>query len=276
LSIIAPVMKHCAAGLLFILLLNIMSFAQSNTFASSATFAIGDGGGMSFQTSGAASAGVAVGYAKVNPNPGTQPPSGLAIIDFRENNLLVSELGVPASGLITSGRIYAEISSTINTGIAIANPTNQTATITFFFTDSSGDFGSSGATIPPNGQIATFLNEAPFNGRSSLTGTFTFSSNIPVSVLALRGRINERSEFLLTTLPVADLLAAPSTAPVVFPYFAAGAGWTTQIVLVNPTDATLTGGLEFRDPSGHVTNPSNNDLTYSIPPRSSFQMRTSL
>ncbi len=131
-------------------------------------------------------------------------------------------------------------------------------------------------TIPPNGQIATFLNEAPFNGRSSLTGTFTFSSNIPVSVVALRGRINERSEFLLTTLPVTDLSAAPSTAPIVFPHFAAGGGWTTQIVLVNPTDATLTGGLEFRDPSGQVTNPFNSNLTYSIPPRSSFEMQTSL
>ena len=75
----------------------------------------------------------------------------------------------------------------------------------------------------------------------------------------------------MTTLPVTDLSAAPSTAPVVFPHFAAGGGWTTQIVLVNPTDTTLTGGLEFRDPSGQVTNPFNSDLTYAIPPRSSFR-----
>jgi hypothetical protein len=264
-------MRRPVAGLLLILLLDVTSFAQT-----SAAFAIGDGGGMSFQTGGAPSAAVAVGYARVNSDPGARPPSGFAIIDFRENNLLVSEAGVPASGLINSGRIYAEISSTINTGIAIANPTNQTAAITFFFTDSSGDSGSSGTTIPPNGQITAFLNEAPFNGRSPLTGTFTFSSNIAVSVLALRGRINERSEFLLTTLPVTDLSAAPSTAPIVFPHFAAGAGWTTQIVLVNPTDATLTGGLEFRDPSGKVTNSFNNNPAYSIPPRSSFEMQTSL
>jgi hypothetical protein len=264
-------MKSWTATLSLILLVNLPSFAQT-----SPTFTIGDGGGMSLQTAGAASAPVAVGYARVNANAGTQPPSGLAIIDFRQNGVLVSEAGVPASGLITSGRIYAEISSTINTGVAIANPTNQTATITFFFTDSSGDFGSSGTTIPPNGQIATFLNEAPFSGRSSLTGTFTFNSNVPVSVMALRGRINERSEFLLTTLPVTDLSAAPSTVPIVFPHFAAGGGWTSQIVLVNPTDAPLTGGLEFRDPSGQVTNPFNSNLTYSIPSRSSFVMQTSL
>ena len=265
------VMKRWTAGLLFILLLDVMSFAQT-----SATFAIGDGGGMSFQTGATTSGTVAVGFAEVNPDPSARPPSGLGIIDFRQNNVLVSETGVPASGLITSGRIYAEISSTINTGIAIANPTNQTATITFFFTNSSGDFGGNVTTITPNGQISTFLNQAPFSAPSSLTGTFTFSSNIPISVVALRGRINERSEFLLTTLPVTDLSAALTTVPIVFPHFAAGGGWTTQIVLVNPTDTTLTGGLEFRDPSGQVTNSFGNNLTYSIPPRSSFEMQTSL
>src|SRR5262249_51230497 len=126
------VMKRWTEVLLFILFLNVTSFAQS-----SATFAIKDGGGTSLQTDGAASSALAVGYAKVSTDPGAQTPAGLAIIDFRENNVLVSEAGVPASGVITSGRIYAAISSTINTGIAIANPTNQTATITFFFSDSS-------------------------------------------------------------------------------------------------------------------------------------------
>jgi hypothetical protein len=269
-------MKHWAGCLLFILIVDAASFAQNSTAQNSVTFAIGEGGGMSFQTDGAPMAAVAVGYAKVSPSSGAQIPSGLAVIGFRQNNVLVSEAGVPGSGLITSGRIYAEISGAINTGVAIANPTNQTATITFFFTDSSGDFGGNVTTIPPNGHIAKFLNGAPFNGRSSMTGTFTFSSNIPVSVVALRGRVNERGEFLMTTLPVTDLSTALSTVPIVFPHFAAGAGWTTQIVLVNPTDAALSGGLEFLDPSGQVTNSFNNNLTYVIPPRSAFEMQTSL
>jgi hypothetical protein len=264
-------MKSWVAALLLILLINVASFSQT----SSATFAIEDGGGVSFQTDGKPSA-VAVGYAKVNASPGVQAPSGLAIMDFRESNVLVSEAGVPASPLITSGRIYAEISGNINTGVAIANPTNQTATITFFFTSSSGDFGSNIATLPPNSQFAAFLNQAPFNGPSALTGTLTFSSNIPISVVALRGRVNERGEFLMTTLPVTDLSSAPSAGPVVFSHFAAGGGWTTEIVLVNPTDSALTGGLEFRDPTGRVTNPFNSDLSYAIPPRSSFVMQASL
>src|SRR5207249_10514792 len=134
-------MKRWAGVLLFILFLNVVSFAQT-----SATFAIKDGGGMSFQTDGAASAALAVGYAKVSTNPGAQPPSGLAIIDFRENNLLVSEAGVPASGVMTYGRIYADISCTINTGIAIAYTTKQTDTITLFFSTSSDYFTSNVTT----------------------------------------------------------------------------------------------------------------------------------
>ena len=86
------------AGLLFVLLLDVTSFAQTTT-----PFAIGDGGRMSFQTAGAPSAAVAVGYAKVNTNPGGQLPSGLAIIDFRENNVLVSEAGGAGFGLDHDG-----------------------------------------------------------------------------------------------------------------------------------------------------------------------------
>src|SRR5690348_11561974 len=109
-------MRRWAAGLLLVLLFGVASFAQT-----SAPFAIEDGGGVSFQTNGPASPPVTDGYAKVIPAPGAQLPSGLAILDFRANNVLVSEAGVPASGLITSGRIYAEVSDIINTGVAMAN-----------------------------------------------------------------------------------------------------------------------------------------------------------
>jgi hypothetical protein len=244
----------------------------------STTFSISDGGGISFQTGGAPAAPTAVGYARVNPDPGAQSPSGFAIFSFRQNGVLVSEAGVPGSPLIQSGRIYAEISNTVNTGVAIANPGSQVATISFFFTDSNGDFGSGSTTIPANGQIATFLNQAPFNGRASMTGTFTFSSNVPVAVLALRGLINERSEFLLTTLSVTPLPAASSSDVIVFPHFASGGGWTTQVVLVNPTDKSLTGSVEFLDPTGHVVTavagPFNNNFSYSIPPRASVNIPT--
>src|SRR5262249_32869292 len=85
------------------------------------------------------SSNMAVGYGVIQPNSGSTP-SGLAIIGFRQNNVLVSETGVPASPLIQNGRTYAEVNATVNTGLAIANPNNQSATISFYFTDANGNF----------------------------------------------------------------------------------------------------------------------------------------
>ena len=73
-----------------------------------------------------------------------------------------------------------------------------------------------------------------------MLGTFTFTANIPVAAIALRGVVNERSEFLMATLPVAPL-TAPTTGTVYIPHFADGGGWTTQVILVNPTDAPIGG-----------------------------------
>ena len=72
----------------------------------------------------------------------------------------MTEAGVPASLLIQSGRIDAEVDGLVNTGLAMANPNSQPATVTFFFTDSNGNSGNGSTTIPANGQIAKFLNQA--------------------------------------------------------------------------------------------------------------------
>src|SRR5205814_5322156 len=93
---------------------------------SSATFIITDRGGTSLRSSGT-SAGITVGYASIEPSSGSPAPSGMAIFGFRQNNVLVSEAGVPASRLLRSGRIFAEVNSPINTGLAIANPNSEPA-----------------------------------------------------------------------------------------------------------------------------------------------------
>ena len=116
-------------------------------------------------------------------------------------------------------------------------------------------------------------------------GTFTFTSNQPVAVIALRWFVNERSEFLMTTLPVAPI-AVPTTGTVYFPLFADGGGWTTQVILVNPTYAPISGSVQFFG-SGSETEAaapatltladgrSGSAFTYAIPPRSATRLRTS-
>src|SRR5262249_54367435 len=106
------------------------------------------------------------------------------------------------------GRVYAEVNDSVNRDLAMANPNDQSATVSFYFTDSSGtNSGPRSLPIPANGQIASFLVQSPFSGDSALGGTLTFVSSLPVLVVALRFLRNERSDLLMSTLPVAELAA---------------------------------------------------------------------
>ncbi|HYR44941.1 MAG TPA: hypothetical protein VER98_18065, partial [Terriglobia bacterium] len=203
-----------------------------------------------------------VGYARIQPAPGSTTADGVAIYSFRSNGVLVSEAAVPATPLVRQGRIYAEIGDVVRTGIAIANPNDQSATVSFYFTGFDGTpFGSGNVVIAPNNQIAAFLDEAPFAGTASAQ-SFTFTSSLPVGAVALRGHVNERSEFLMTTLPVAPI-SSSVTDPIVLPHFADGGGWRTQVLLVNPTDETVTGTVDI-----------GWRYSYSIAPRSSARIAT--
>jgi len=135
-------------------------FAQTTAM----NFSVWDGGGQSFVTSGTGNS-IAVGYARVqSSNADGRIPPAFALYGLRTRGVLVSETGVPAAPAMQAGRIFAEVNSTVNTGVAIANPNPESAVVNFSFTDASGeDFGLGSVTIPPNGQIAQFLTQPPFN-----------------------------------------------------------------------------------------------------------------
>jgi hypothetical protein len=232
---------------------------------SAISYAVPIRGGFSAATQGKGSS-ISVGYGRIQQTSGGPLPSGFAIFGFRQNNVLVSEAAVPATAPITSGRIYAEVGGAVNTGIAIANPNNSTVTVTYYFTDRNGQNSNEGSLIiVPNGQVSAFLNEAPFTGGSSIFGTLTFTATQPVAVIALRGLTNERGEFLITTLPVSDISLPAGTTQVVLPHYADGGGWVTQILLVNTTDALMTGTVQF---------PGLLEQEYSIPVRSAAKIVT--
>lgn len=227
-----------------------LATGSDNTFITA--FAVGNLGSVSRTTDGSGS--LTTGYGRIVATSGTTP-SGVAIFGYRQSGILVTEAGVPDSPLIFAGRIYAEVSSNglVNTGLAIANPNPSTATIDFVVRDTTGATIRAGfTTIGPNQHLAKFIDQDPYLSGTGIQGTFSFTSTIPVSVVALRGFYNERSpsEFLITTLPVLDLASSGSSGTQVIPHFAAGEGWTTQIVLVNPTSTAQTGTVQFLDNSG--------------------------
>ena len=243
------------------------------TSTNSRAYAAANTGAVSFNSSGLASS-VDVGYARVVPNTGSTTPAGSAIFGYRSNNVLISETSAAASPPIRSGRVFAEVNAdfTVNTGIAIANPNPQPAAVSYFFTNAAGaDLGNGSFNIPANGQIARFLNEDPFNAAANFQGTFTLLSDVPVAVTALRGLTNERSEFLLTTLPVTDLSGPSPSGTQLLAHFADGGGWTTQIVLVNTSDAMIGGSVEFVNSDGALAS----RVPYSVARSSSQRLVTS-
>ena len=220
---------------------------------------------------------LSVGYARIQ---GQRLPAGLAIFGYRQNGVLVSEASVPSARLVPGGRLNADVapSSGVNTGIAIANPNAQAVTVNFYFTDASGnDFGFGMTTIGAGRQIAAFLNEAPFSVAGNVQGTFTFASTALVSAIALRGVVNERGEFLLTTLPVTDLSSLNGKQTI--SHFADGGGWTTSVVVVNPYSNSVSGELRAYAQNGQPQALTLNNVTatafaYSVPARSSLTFRS--
>ena len=250
------------------------------------SFSIPNRGGWSITSTGTEAA-MRSGYGRISADAGSTTPSGIAIFQFRDSEgVLISEAGVPAAGPVREGRIFAEVNGPINTGLAIANPNDGPAFIQFYFTDTSGTrFAEGSFELGAHQQTAKFLDQAPFNGGPSVLGTLTFTSSLPVAVVALRGFTNEAYEFLMTTLPVASLSSAASDT-VYFPHFADGSGWATQVVLVNPTEGTITGTVGFLG-QGSDTTPASpvilalddgrtgSSFDYSIPPRSAQRFTTS-
>ncbi len=258
------------------------------TGAGTVTFDIPSSGGRWLATTTMPNT-MTIGYGRIRANSGQAVPAGLAIFGIRQNNVLISEAAIPAAKLIRSGRIFAEINGPVNTGLAIANPNDQTVSISFVFNDSLAgrNVQSGSTTIPPNGQISAFLNADPFHGPSSLQGTLTFTASAPVAALAIRGLTNQapRSEFLISTLPVVEVPTSV-TEPLYISQFADGNGSKTQLILINPTDSTITGRVRWTDASGNpvaisVTGPfcstacSGASFTYRIAPASGFQVQTS-
>jgi hypothetical protein len=240
-------------------------------------FTLAPMGGLAISSRGASLTSTARGYVRIRPGAGSVAPAGVAIYSFRPGAYLVSETGVPAVRPLAAGRFYAEVAGAVTTGVALVNPNSQAVTVTFFFTDENGNEQGNGSfSVPAGGQISEFLDGPVLKRFSgpSFRGTFSFSSTAPVAAVALRTLINERSDPLTATLPVVDTSVSPRIATMVLPHFAEGGGWTSQILLVNPANTTVSGTLEFRDDSGALTpvavaGQTGGRSLYSIPPRSS-------
>ncbi len=225
------------------------------------------------------------GFAVAVPNAGAQPLEGIEVFSQRDNfGNLTSEVAVPAGRLTTKGRLFAVTSAHDNVGLAIANPNDGEANLTFSLRDAAGNAvsGPGGAPLGgtyklgPKAQTARFIQELVVGTPAEFTGSLTFTSDLPVSALTLL-----MSDGGLSTMPVADLSGTDAFAgPQIFPHLADGGGYGTQIILINPADSPQSGTIQFLTESGlplalNLDGQSRSQLNYSIAGNGVLSINTS-
>jgi YD repeat-containing protein len=245
--------------------------------------------------------GTQAGYATVSVNLGNAP-YGTAVFSFKQDNLVVSEAGVPASPPTKSARLFVDYRTgvtglgsagtlQIDTGVAVVNRGTGNANVTFTLRDLNGGIITSGnGTLAAAKHFAKFVNQlsevaADFKlpdsfPTSTQFGSLQIDSDQPLSILALRLTINQRGETLLTSTPVADLSTAPDTKPLFFPQIADGGGYTTSVILLNTSDTTESGNLRILGDNGtpltvrQVGGALDSSFPYTIPVGGAFVFRT--
>jgi hypothetical protein len=203
---------------------------------------------------------VQTGLAKITPTSGDRAPVPLGIFSYTFGGARVTEAAV--AGLRgTEFRTYVENSGTpgginaIQSGFAIGNAESTTATVSVevFRTDGSSTGLTNSITIPVNAKVARFTNELFPTLPASFKGTMRLTSSSNLSVVGLRSHINERGDFLITTLPASLEQTAGSASEIVFPHIVDGGGYTTQFILFNGVkDLGTSGTLLFRTTGGQL------------------------
>ena len=221
-----------------------------------------------------AAAGIYTIQAVARDAAGNQAVSAPISVTIAKRNGSVLSESAMASDPLREGRLYVNVDGRVNTGLFMVNEESEDAVISFYFTDAKGyDFGHGRFTLEAKDSVSAFVNEAPFNLAKAFEGTLTFYSSQPVTVTGLRRLVNERDDFLITAIPAISPVTAMAARSVVLPHFADGGGWSTQVVLINPTDHPIAGTVQFFGLTADgVTDPC---FDYAIPPRTSARVATS-
>ncbi len=266
--------------------------------SASINLAIGGGAGK-LSTSGTET-GITVGYTSATVDSGNAP-YGVAVFSYRQSGIVVSEAAVPVSPPTKSAMIFidhrAGVSAIpgrgstktieINTGIAFAHTGLTTANITYSLRNVYGQtVALAQGTAAAGKHFAKFIDQlkdiaSGFAVPSDFQfGSLEITSDQPLSILVLRGTMNERHEFLMTTTPVADLTIPPGHDSVYFPQLADGGGYTTSLLLLNTSNQSETGTLQILDNNGapvivnQVGGTADSSFRYSIAAGGAFRFQT--
>ncbi|MBZ5554621.1 MAG: hypothetical protein LAO21_18035 [Acidobacteriia bacterium] len=208
-------------------------------------------------------------------------PVALANYSLTQGGVLVTEVGIPASSPITSGRLFVDLAPGTNSGVALVNPGGSALSILAEARDSTGaQVSQSTIAMDRGSHKALFVDQMGLNLPATFLGTLTLSSASPFAAVNLRSATNGHGEPIYTALPLADLNNPPAGARLIFSQIVDGGGAPTEILLMNPSSSTTsTGTINLCDESG-TTLPldfgagAQSTLNYSIPPNGMVKFAT--
>ena len=156
-------------------------------------------------------------YAQITPKAGSLVPSTFAIMSLENGpsydpeRITVTSTSVTADYAGRDFRTFFESREgsrspgSVNTGVALANPSDKTVTVTVEVLTKNGTYSGVSTTfdlIPDDQKVFFFNLEDRIPGH--FVGALRVSSDSDFAVTALRARINERRETLWTRIPMVE------------------------------------------------------------------------
>jgi hypothetical protein len=183
-----------------------------------------------------------LGSIRIVPFAGFNTPHAFVVLNHRDAGVLTSIVGVegqiPSNSLRMYGEAQGDFASgavgAIQSSIALANPSDAPSNVVIQMRSLDGTLlrQSPVLQVPPNNQVALFLNQipgfetlaAPFEGVLSITSREGITATAFISVE------NEQGDTLFTT--TGPLSEDAGMQQVIFPHIAEGGGYTTQFVVI--------------------------------------------
>jgi len=215
------------------------------TTVSSRTDTMAAGGSVHVETTAAANAPLSPGWARATCSG---PVKASLLFRLYSGTTPVGEAGVNATTTpVTQFVSFAERKAgAFGTGVAYANPSTQSALITFTARDSNGQtLATTSRNLGPGGHDARGVSEL-FSG-VSFTGSVLISSTVAIVSLSL----NFEADPVFSSLPPSEI-GAPSAGPFEYnlPHLAVGARWQTTLTYINVSNQAVSCTTNFQSDSG--------------------------
>src|SRR5262249_7814174 len=139
------------------------------------------------------------------------------------------------------------------TGLAVVNRGSATAKLQLLLRGGKSDVLGIPVTVElgPGKQTARFVDELLGSAAVGVAGPLDGPGARPIEIGTLRGTVGARGEFLYSTLPAADYSGALSK--LVFAHFADGGGYTSQTVVLNPSETPRNATVRYFGTDGKTT-----------------------